>query len=422
MEPETSAVNISNQVQSFYERMPYPPPLTSLDRHLELYRNPERQRAHFHLLFPTQEPKDQQILVAGCGTSQAATIALREPESQVTAIDISTTSLEHTRMLQQQYALNNLELHHLAIEQVQELGQYFDQIICTGVLHHLPDPDLGLRALRNVLKPTGAMDVMVYALYGRTGIYMMQEYCRLLGLEASNRDLQDLGATLDALPSNHPIAGVLHQTKDFKHPDALADALLHPQDRAYTVPQLYDWLERGGMTFGRWVEQAPYLPQCGTIAKTPHATRFGKLPAQAQYAAVELFRGTMTQHRFIAYRQDYPGEPQPIQLEDDRSSRRRNDWRHYVPIRLPWTVCLRERLPAGAVAVLINRAHIHPDLILPIDAAQDRLLGAIDGQHTLSEIIQLVGTGNHPKRALKFFKRLWQYDQIVFDASRAPIQ
>ena len=34
---------------------------------------------------------------------------------------------------------------------------------------------------------------MVYALYGRTGIYMMQEYCRLLGITTSDTDLRELG-------------------------------------------------------------------------------------------------------------------------------------------------------------------------------------------------------------------------------------
>ena len=68
-----------------------------------------------------------------------------------------------------------------------------------------------------------------------------------------------------------------------------------------------------------------------------------------QHAAVELFRGTMTRHNLIAYRDDYPGESQPIRFDGDC-------WRDYIPIRLPWTICIRERVPPGSVAVLINRA------------------------------------------------------------------
>ena len=402
-------------VRAFYERMPYPAPLTSLDRHREMYRNPDRRRALFHRLWPT-EPlrKNQEILVAGCGTSQAARYALLEPGARVTAIDISATSLRYTRDLRRKYKLENLELHRLAIEDVAELGHTFDHIVCTGVLHHLPDPDRGLCALRDVLKPEGAMHLMVYATYGRAGIYIMQEYCRLLRISTSDKDLRDLGATLGALPEAHPIANVLHQAKDFRHPDALADALLHPLDRAYTVPQLYAWLESCDMSFGRWVEQAPYLAQCGIVAKTAHAARLASLPAPSQHAAVELFRGTMVTHNLIAYRDDRSGESQPITFAGDR-------WRDYIPILLPWTVCIRERVPPGSVAVLINRAHTFTDLVLPIDAAEERLLGAIDGKRTIGEILQTGAEdgSSGEGRALEFFKRLWQYDQVVLDASCA---
>src|SRR6516164_7473122 len=156
----------ADAVRAFYESHPYPAPLRDLDRHRALYRNPDRRRALSLLLWPTEKPPaNRKILVAGCGTSQAATYALREPEAFVTAIDISETSLRHTRGLRQKYGLRNLDLHRLAIERVGELGRTFDQIVCTGVLHHLPDPDMGLRSLRNVLDRSGAMQLMIYAAY-----------------------------------------------------------------------------------------------------------------------------------------------------------------------------------------------------------------------------------------------------------------
>jgi hypothetical protein len=239
---------------------------------------------------------------------------------------------------------------------------------------------------------------------------MMQEYCRLLGVGATEQELRDLGMTVGALSADHSIAAVAKRAKDFRNPDALADALLHPQDRAYSVPQLYAWLERCGLWFGRWFEQAPYLPQCGAIAKMPHAARLASLPPSLQHAAVELLRGTMTKHNFIAYRDDRLGESQPITFESDA-------WRAYVPLRLPWTLCIRDRVPAGSVAVLINRAHTYPDLALPIDAAQERIFAAIDGNRSIDDILRMSAGAGAEAHALMSFEQLWQYDQLVFDAT-----
>ncbi len=401
----------AGEVRTFYERHPYPPPIDNLDRHRDGDRNAHRHQALSFLFWPTRKPRaNRQILVAGCGTSQAAVYALREPASRVTAIDISEASLRHTRELQDKYGLRNLDTFRLAIDQVQALGRTFDQIVCTGVLHHLTDPDAGLRALRSVLVPDGAIHVMVYAAYGRAGIYMMQDYCRLLGIGAAEHELRDLGATIRALSPEHPIAGVARRAKDFTNPDALADALLHPQDRAYTVPQLYAWLERCGFSFARWHEQAAYMPQCGAIAAMPHGQRLASLSPPLQHAAVELLRGTMTKHSFIAYRDDCPIESQPITFSGDA-------WLDYVPLPLPGILCVQDRLPAGAVAVLINRAHTHSDLALAINEAQARVFAAIDGKRSIGDIVLTCSDATDGDHVRRFMERLWRYDQIVFDAT-----
>jgi SAM-dependent methyltransferase len=403
----------SNKVRQFYERLPYPAPLASLDEHRALYRDPERRRALFHRIWPMERlGGHQEILVAGCGTSQAARYALREPEARVTAIDISETSLRHTSNLQRKYSLDNLELHQLPLEAIKDLGRSFDLIVCTGVLHHLPQPDVGLRALRDALSRKGAMHLMVYATYGRVGIYMLQEYCRMLHIGTSAEDLRELGTLLQALPRDHPMANLLNRAQDFRQPETLADALLHPQDRAYTVPELYAWLDRCGISFGRWIEQAPYLPQCGAMAMASQSNRLNVLPEPAQHAAAELFRGAMTQHRFIAYRTDAVRRRQEIRFTGDQ-------WRDYIPIRLPWTLCIREALPPGSSALLLNRAHEHRDLVLPINAEEERLLMQMDGRRKLGEIAAACESDEGVHRALHFFRQLWSYDQIVIDASAA---
>jgi hypothetical protein len=71
------------------------------------------------------------------------------------------------------------------------------------------------------------------------------------------------------------------------------------------------------------------------------------------------------------------------------------------------------------VAVLINRAHTYPDLALPIDAAQERLFAAIDGNRSIEEILRMGPETEGDVSVRGVFEQLWQYDQIVFDATPA---
>jgi len=361
-------------------------------------------------MFWPDEPyrEDRSILVAGCGTSQAAKHAMRWPRAQVVGIDVSATSIEKTALLKRKHGLDNLELRHLAVERAAALGRTFEHVVCTGVLHHLPDPDAGLRALHDVLEPGGVMHLMVYAPYGRAGVYLLQDYCRRLGIGTTTSEIKALAASLRALPPDHPLMPLLRSAPDFKDDAGLADALLHPQDRAYSVPQLFDFLRAGGFRFGRWVGQAAYLPDCGALASSPHQPLLARLAPEEQYAAVELFRGSMVRHSVVAYRNDWP-EHDPISFEGDA-------WLDYVPLRMPDTIMVQERLQPGAAAVLINRHHTYTDLYLPINAQQKKLVDAIDGKRSIGEIVQ-EGALRNVARVL--FEGLWWYDQVVFDRSRA---
>ena len=76
-------------------------------------------------------------------------------------------------------------------------------------------------------------------------------------------------------------------------------------------------------------------------------------------------------------------------------------------------------VPAGSVAVLINRAHTFSDLVCTVDAFEAPLLGGIDGRRTLAQICaHVAGDGSKQRRAVASFERLWHYDQMCFDASR----
>ncbi|HXS00242.1 MAG TPA: class I SAM-dependent methyltransferase [Pyrinomonadaceae bacterium] len=401
----------TDPIRDFYTSHPFPPPVANLDRAREMWRDENIHRAEHHLLWPeTAYRADLDVLIAGCGTWQAAKYAICHPAAHVVGIDVSSTSLEHTERLKQNYDLANLEVRQLAVENVAELDRGFDLIICTGVLHHLVDPDTGLRALRSVLKPDGAMNLMVYAPYGRDGVYMMQEYCRRLGVGTSQEEIRDLVTVLRSLPEHHPLLATQGGSREFPNADALADAVLNPRDRSYSVSQLYDFVESNGLKLSRWYWQAAYLPQCGAMSGTPHASKLAALPEREQYIEMELWRGRMANHSFVAHRDDRKSNGAKIGFNDER-------YLQYVPVRLPWTMCVTEGLPPGAAGALVNQTHTFDDLYVLVNKQEKQLFEAIDGRRSVSEIVETL-----PASALlarEFFEKLWWYDQVVFDASKA---
>ena len=404
---------VGEKVREFYDHHPYPPPVESLDQYQQRWHDPQRRRADFHLFWPGRNYReDQSILIAGCGTSQAAKHALRWPAADVVGIDCSAASVRHTERLKHQHNLKNLHVHQLSIGHVRELGLTFDQIVCTGVLHHLAEPERDLSALYNVLRSDGAMQLMVYAPYGRTGIYMMQEFCRRLRIRTDNTGIRDLICTLSALPSGHPLQSTLTQSPELRNEAAIADALLHPQDRAYSVSQFLELIDKAGLVFGRWLRQAPYSVHCGIMAQIPPAAAIACLAMEQQYAAIELLRGTMSRHSAVLYRDHSIAELHSVNFTTD-------DWRAYVPVRMPDTVFIQDPLPPDIVGVLINRTHTYKDLFLKIDFNEKKLFDAIDGQHTiaaiakktLSQISEVAGANV----GRNFFEKLWWHDQVVLD-------
>ena len=172
------------------------------------------------------------------------------------------------------------------------------------------------------------------------------------------------------------------------------------------MPQWLDFIAAAGLEFGRWVRQAPYLPQCGALASSPHQPLLARLPVVEQFAAAELFRGTMVRHSAVVYRRDRP-QLGAVSFEGDA-------WLGFVPVRLPDTVVVQERLPPGAAAVLINRRHTYTDIYLPVTAQQKKQFDAIDARRSIEEIAPQPAQRN---AARVLFEGLWRYDQVVFDVS-----
>jgi len=106
--------------------------------------------------------RGKRVLEIGCGLG-TDTMGFARAGAQVTAVDLSARSLELAR---ERAALFGQDVRFVEAD-AERLAEAlpvepFDLVYSFGVLHHTPDPDAALRALRPYLAPGGTLKLMVY--------------------------------------------------------------------------------------------------------------------------------------------------------------------------------------------------------------------------------------------------------------------
>ena len=230
--------------------------------------------------------------------------AYTNPEARVVAIDVSQPSLDHYAYLKDRYAMKNLELHRLPIEEVGSLGRDFDLIVSTGVLHHMAEPKTGMKALAACLRPDGVVAIMLYARYGRIGVEMLQGVFRELGLRQNDPSVLMVKDALATLSQDHPIKSYVSVAPDLQFDAGLVDTFLHGRERSYTIDDCLDLVASAGLVFqDLFLKSAYYPPMVSTSAF--HAA-VAALPEQKQWSIMERVNIRNACHFFTACRADRP--------------------------------------------------------------------------------------------------------------------
>lgn len=132
------------------------------------YNERERERLHDQagalvtlLHHDTAYPPNAVVLEAGCGVgAQTVTLARNSPRAHFVSVDISEESLGAAERNAAAAGLKNVEFMRADIFHLPFPRAAFDHVFLCFVLEHLADPLRALRALRDVLKPTGTITVI----------------------------------------------------------------------------------------------------------------------------------------------------------------------------------------------------------------------------------------------------------------------
>ena len=291
-----------------YNQHIYPHPIQDLKAHAEAGGAQEGEpRLYSSTIWPTlpRMPDEGKILIAGCGTHQAAYYAYHYPEWSVVGIDLSDESLAHQQYLKEKHALDNLELKTMSLLQSNALNAEFDFIVSTGVLHHLVDPVLGLKALSSSLRDDGCILLMVYGASLRTGVYMLQDAFSRLGTANQNiSDIELVRATLKSLPSEHAVRRYLSSTSEKEFDTAIVDTFLNPQDTSYDVAGVMTLVQSSGLKFHAWVDRGRYTAKIFHDQAHPIFPRLANLTEQDKFSVAEKLNQNLGTHFFYCKKPD----------------------------------------------------------------------------------------------------------------------
>lgn len=194
---------------------------------------------------PRGLPVAADILIAGCGTGREAAIwAVRCPDAHITAIDISPASLAFAAERCAAAGLTNISFRLLDLHDVATLGRQFDAVVCSGVLHHLADPERGWAAITEVLKPGGVMSLMVYSAYVR--LRVMRARHLLADLHALPLSDAVLRAARGRLMRDMPTVAA---SPDFYTLTGVHDLLFHEQEDPFDITRIVRGMETLGLDF-----------------------------------------------------------------------------------------------------------------------------------------------------------------------------
>ncbi len=307
-----SDANYLSEVREQYEELPYP------------RREPEEEKTR--ILEPTlnvlaiinhycfkgkQDFNGFRVLAAGDGTGDSTIFLaeqLKEKNAEIVYVDISKASMKVAQERARIRGLSNIKWIHGSILSLTEMdiGE-FDYITCTGVLHHLENPEDGLISLRSVLRPGGAIGILIYGKIGRTGLYQMQDLMRIVNIDEQDihNKVENTRAILKELPAtNWWVRGKNIMGGPELHGAAsVYDMFLHSQDRAYTVPEMYEFVSNCGLNFVEHSEKKLFYRPETYIKDRILLKKIYRLDREKREAIAELIAGDLIKHVFYVSNQ-----------------------------------------------------------------------------------------------------------------------
>ena len=291
-------------VSAFYDRFPFPgDPLQDGPPPGYNWRWCHQSvLAAVHGVLPAGSERPR-ILDAGCGTGVSTDYLCHlNPGADVLGIDISAGALAVAKeRLQRSGAaaqVSSLRQEQRSLLDLESEGP-FDYINSVGVLHHLDQPESGLRSLAGCLAPYGLLHLFLYADAGRWEIHRTQQALTLLEVGTGSDGLRLGRELLESLPEGNRLARH-HRERwavDCAADANFADMYLHPQETSYNLDRLFGFIETADLHFAGFSNPEIWDP--ARLLQGELLERARALPQRQQWLLVEQLDPDISHFEFF---------------------------------------------------------------------------------------------------------------------------
>ena len=191
--------------------------------------------------------RKSKVLIAGCGTGQQILQAQKYKNADIIAIDLSSSSLEYAQRKINEHQISNVKFINMDILDLFLLKEKFDIIECGGVLHHMNDPIIGLKALLEVLNKNGFLKLGLYSDLARKDIIKAINYISKEKIEPNDDNLRAFRQKVISGDLSH--LSFLKAIGDFYSLSRFRDLCFHTKEHRFTVKELLETLKSNRLNF-----------------------------------------------------------------------------------------------------------------------------------------------------------------------------
>jgi len=229
---------VRRTVEEFYKKYPFPE--YDHDETIGTLIDKSRKRVFPELLNRALGFQDK-VLEVGCGTGQLGNF-LAISGRKVLSTDMCLASLAAGQKFKRDHLLESITFLQGDLFNLPLKTNFFDAVICTGVLHHTDSAQKGYLSILRHLKKGGIIIVGLYNKYMRLPTMIRKPFFKAWGEKA---------AGLDPYLRVHDIRGK-------KKTAWIQDQYFHPHESTHSIDEVLRWFKETNVSFIRSIPSTIY--------------------------------------------------------------------------------------------------------------------------------------------------------------------